>query len=214
MNTNPTFRRVFLFSATALLSAATALAQMHPGGAPGQSVPDQAPSQQQPGQATNPANGMTNGSAASFGDQAFVRQVFESDAAEVQLGQLAQQKSQSPDVKQLGQKMAENRAKLDEQLKPIAQQLSVEMPKKPSKKQKELVAKLEALSGPQFDEEYLKAVAKDNQKDEKNFQSEAGAAQNPNLQQAAKQDESILAQHQQSVEQIAQKHNVQLDAEK
>jgi putative membrane protein len=214
MNTNPTFRRVFLFSATALLSAATALAQMHPGGAPGQSVPDQAPSQQQPGQATNPANGMTNGSAASFGDQAFVRQVFESDAAEVQLGQLAQQKSQSPDVKQLGQKMAENRAKLDEQLKPIAQQLSVEMPKKPSKKQKELVAKLEALSGPQFDEEYLKAVAKDNQKDVKNFQSEAGAAQNPNLQQAAKQDESILAQHQQSVEQIAQKHNVQLDAEK
>jgi putative membrane protein len=219
MTTNHTYRRALIFSATALLSAAAALAQMQ-NGSPGQSAPNtqqQAPSQtqgQQPGQTTNPADGMTSNTGASFSDQAFVRQIFESDAAEVQLGQLAQQKSQSPDVKQLGQKMVENRSRLDDQLKPIAQKLSVDLPKKPNKKDRETIAKLETLSGPEFDQEYIKAVAKGNEKDVKDFKSEAQSAQDPNLQMAAKQDAGILAQHLQSVQQLAQAHNVELDAKK
>jgi putative membrane protein len=214
MITTRTYRRVFSLSAAALLSAAAALAQMQ-NGTPGQQpAPQTQTPAQQPGQTTNPADGMTANQGASFGDQAFVREIFESDAAEVQLGQLAQQKSQSPDVKQLGQKMVENRTRLDEQLKPIAQKLSVDLPKKPAKKDRETLAKLETLSGPEFDQEYIRAVAKDNQKDVKDFKSEATAAQDPTLQMAAKQDAGVLAQHLQSVEQLAQQHNVELDAKK
>jgi putative membrane protein len=176
-------------------------------------MPSQTPTQQ-PGQQTNPSLGMTANNGASLADQAFVASMFESDASEEHLGQLAQQKSESPDVKQLGQKMMENRTKLDEQLKPIAQKLDVAQPKKPSKKEKELMAKLEALSGPQFDEEYIKAVAKDNQQDVKDFQTEAQSASDPTLQQAAKQDAPVLAEHQQAVEKIAQTHNVAMDEKK
>lgn len=188
MITNRTYSRILMLTVTSLMAGATAIAQMQPGGPPNQQpTPGQA-NPQQPGQTTNPADGMTSNAGASFSDQSFVRSIFESDAAEVQLGQMAQQKSPSPDVKALGQRMVLNRTKLDEQLKPIADKLSVEKPKEPSKKDRQEIAKLEELSGPQFDEEYLKAVAKDNQKNVKDFQSEAQTAQDPALQQAAKQD--------------------------
>lgn len=215
--TYPKFQRALIFSATAVLGAATALpfaasAQMNPGtGAMQQGTPAQTPQiQTQPGQADAPAPGMTTTTGASMADQAFVSEIFESDKAQVELGQLAQQKSQSADVKQLGQKMAENRAKLDQQLKPLADKMDVKMPKEPSKKEREEIAKLETLSGPEFDQEYLKAVAKDNEKDVKDFETESTAATDPNLQQAAKADAPVLAQHQKALEQIAQTHNVEL----
>jgi predicted outer membrane protein len=110
--------------------------------------------------------------------------------------------------------MMENRAKLDDQFKAIAQKLDVHAPKKPSRKEKETMAKLEALSGPQFDEEYIKTVAKDNEKDLKSFQTEAQSASDPNLQQAAKEDAPVLAEHQQAVEKIAQTHSVAVDGKK
>lgn len=214
MNANRTYRRILTFSAAALLAGAAATAQAPPGGGAGQqSMPSQAPSAQ-PGQQPDPSMGMSTNTGASLADQAFVASVFESDAAEVQLGQLALQKSQSADVKQLGQRMVDNRTKLDEQLKPIAEKLSVRKPKEPSKKERELIAKLEALSGPQFDAEYIKAVAKDNQQSVKDFNSEAQSAQDPNLQHAAKMDAPVLAQHLQAVEQIAQTHNVAIDEKK
>jgi putative membrane protein len=170
----------------------------------------QQPQQQQP--TLGGLNGTPTTSGASRGDQMFVESIFKSDAVEVQLGQLAQQKSQSDDVKQFGQKMVENRTKLDEQLKPIADKLEVQKPKEPSKKDRQLIARLESLSGPQFDEEYIKAVVKDNQQDVKDFKSEAESAQDTNLQQAAKMDATVLAQHLQAAVQIAQTHNVAIEA--
>jgi len=205
-----------MFSATALLAGTTAFAQMQPGGGAGQQpMPSQTP--QTPGAQPTPgagigALGMNN--TASPTDQAFVQTVMESDAAEVQLGQLAQQKSQSDDVKQFGQKMVENRTRLNDQLKPIADKLDIREPKEPSKKDRQLIAKMEALSGPQFDEEYIKAVVKDQRQDVKAFKSASESAQDPNLQQAAKQDSTVIASHLQAIEQIAQTHNVAVDEKK
>jgi putative membrane protein len=204
-----------LFSATVLLASVTALAQNSTPGGMSQQPSQQQQQQQQPSAGHLPGAGPAGAATdnqPSPSDQYFVRFVLESDVAEVQLGQLAQQKSQSEDVKQFGQQIAENRTKLDDQFKPIAQQLQVSAPKEPPKKDKQLIAKLEGLSGPQFDEEYIKAVAKDLLQDVKQFKSEAQSAQNPNLQQTAKQDASILAQQLQEIEQIAQSHNVTIDA--
>jgi putative membrane protein len=219
MTTKRTYGRIFLLSASALLligGTVTAQAQQTGNMGPQQQQQPTQPGQLpgQVGQNPTAASGMTTSTDASIADQAFVSSVFESDAAEEHLGQLAQQKSESADVKELGQKMMENRTKLDEQLKPLAQKLEVSAPKKPSKKEKELMAKLEALSGPQFDEEYLRAVAKNNEEDVKNFQTEAQSASDPMLQATAKQDAPVLAAHQQAVEKIAQNHNVAMDEKK
>jgi putative membrane protein len=206
MHANRSSIRILIFTA-AFLAAAVVYGQQ-PGAQP---MPNQQPQQQ-----TTPGglNGIPTANAAAPGDQMFVESIFMSDAAEVQLGQLAQQKSQSDDVKQLGQRMVQNRTRLDEQLKPIAEKLEVSKPKEPSKKDRQLIAKLESLTGPQFDEEYIKAVVKDNRQDVKDFNTEAESAQDPNLQQAAKMDAPVLAQHLQIAEQIAQTHNVTIDTKK
>jgi putative membrane protein len=210
MNTKPTYCRILILPAAAFFAGTLAFAQMQPG-TPGQQ-PNAPSQQQQPAQPNAGGDaGATGGvpnNEAAYSDQAFLRQVYESDAAQVQMGQLAQEKSQSPDVKQLAQGMVMNRTRLDEQLKPLADKMSVEKPKQPAKKDREVIAKLETLSGPQFDEEYIKAVAKNNQKDVKDFNTEAQSSQNPTLQMAAKQDAPVLARHQEAIEQLAQKHNV------
>jgi len=148
----------------------------------------------------------------SFGDEAFVRSVLERDAGDLQLGQLAQQKSQSDDVKQLAQKIVAARTNLDTQFKPIAQSFEVSQPKSPAKKDKQLIARLEALSGPQFDEEFLKALAKMHHQDIKDFGAEAQTAEDPRIKSLAQQDGGELSQQLQSIQQVAQAHNVALDA--
>lgn len=207
----PLANKVLLISASAILAGATAVAQMPPGGGSqppaGQQMPTPMPNA--------PGGDNTATTAQQFSDQAFVRKALEGGDAEVQLGQLAEQKSQSADVKQFAAKMVSDHGQLgDKMMKPIARKLGVDEPKGPSKKDKQLMAKLESLSGPQFDEEYIKAMVKDHRQDLKDFQDEAKMAADPNLQQAAQVGSKMISQHLQLIEQIAQSHNVTADNEK
>jgi putative membrane protein len=209
MITKRMYSRLLLCSAFTILLNAMAVAQYQPGGA-GQQQPNM------PTQPTNPSTGTMGpdnslATQQASADQAFVRKALEGGATEVQLGQLAQQKSQSEDVKQFGQKMVEDHTQLGEQMKPIAQQLGVKEPKGPSKKDKQLIAKLEGLSGPQFDEAYIQAMIKDHKEDLKEFKNEAQSASNQNVKQAAQQGAGVISQHLQMIEQIAQNHNVATD---
>lgn len=174
-----------------------------------------APSQQPaPGMASP---GMTPGTAQTSGqyaDQSFVSKALSGGEAEVQLGQLAQQKSQSQDVKQFAQKMVSDHSQMgDKWFKPIAKQMGVSVPKGPDKKDKKLIEKLQGLSGQDFDHQYIQAMVKDHQKDLKDFQNEAQAAQDPSVKQAAQQGATIIEQHLQMIEQIAKNHNVPMEGQ-
>lgn len=172
----------------------------------------QQPSMQNQQPATNPTSPMDAGmaNAQSLDDQDFLRKALQGGDAEVQLGQLAQQKSQSDDVKQFAQKMVQDHTALGNKvMKPVAQQLGVKEPKGISKKDKELVATLSQLSGAQFDQEYIKAMVKDHKQDLKDFKSEAEMSQNSNVKRVAEIGEKLISQHLQLIEQIAQKHNVE-----
>ena len=211
-------KKIWLCFASALLSGAMVLAQSTPGGGGGQSP--SVPPSLQPSTGNTPSRGPgeTPGTAPTgqgFGDQAFVSKGMEGNAAEVQLGQLAQEKSQSNDVKQFGQKMVSDHSQMNEKwFKPVAKQLGVSEPKGPSKKDKKLVEKLQGLSGPQFDTEYIQAMLKDHKSDLKDFQNEAQMAQDPNVKQIAQQGTNIIQQHLQLIEQIAQAHNVPVEGKK
>jgi putative membrane protein len=208
--------RVLLLTAGILFSGAFVIAQ-DPGGMPGgggsggmqQPTPGTAPGY--PGAQPMPGSGGAMANPASMADQAFIRQMMESDAVEVQLGQMAQEKSQSDDVKQFAQKMVENRKRLDDQLAPLAKRLDVSQPKGPDKKMKQEIAKLQTLSGQQFDEEYIRTIAKGHEKDVKNFKQAADVSQDPSVQRTAQADAPIIEQHYQAIQKIAQTHNVQID---
>lgn len=201
--------RILLCSAAALLTALPALAQQAPsGGMPSQQQP-QTPTPGMQGPGAYPGTAATPQQA---GDQEFVSKALEGGDTEVQLGQLAQQKSQSEDVKQFGQKMVQDHSQMgDKWFKPLAKQLGVSEPKGPSKKDKKLIARLQGLSGNDFDTEYIKAMVKDYQEDLKDFQSEAQTTQDPNVKQVAQQGQNVISQHLQMIEQVAKNHNVPVE---
>jgi len=204
--------RILLGSTTIFLASAMAIAQTQPGSPGGQQQPT-SPQQSPSSMGTaGPSSGISD--QQSMMDQAFVRKALEGGNTEVQLGQLAQQKAQSDDVKQFAQRMVQDHTQLGDQMKPLAQQLGVNEPKGPSKKDKELMAKLQGLSGQQFDDAYIKAMLKDHKQDLKEFKDVAETTQNPNVKQAAQQGAGMISQHLQLIQQIAQSHNITDDKSK
>ena len=206
---------VFLLVAAVVIWAAAcvvALAQQGPSGAGqdqqsesgsmDQQAPAGAPSSSTPDSYTpNTANPQT------FADQSFLRTTLEDNMAQEQMGQLAAQKSQSEDVKQFGQNMAQIHKQLTGQIMPLARKLGVSQPKEPSKKDREEIQKMQALSGPDFDAAFLRAMLKEQKSDLKDFK-DAENSSDPNVQRLAKMDDPILADHLQILERIAQSHNV------
>ena len=204
-----------LAGAALFLMGAAALAQQ-PGMGGGQNAPaQQQPMPGQPGAPDSMAPGTPDTSAeqsaSKYADNSFVEDTLKTDNAQVAMSQLAQQKSSSDDVKQFGEKMVQVHTQLDNQLMPLAKQLQVSEPKGPAKKEKQEIAKLETLSGPQFDTEYIQAMAREQQHALKTFQDEAKQSQNSPAAQAAKMDEPVLSQHFQVLQKLAQAHNVPLD---
>jgi putative membrane protein len=210
-------RQFSRISSLAVLSLAgiAALAQMPAGGGGmQQSSPNQQqPATNQPGGPGNPNTGMPSDQqpAPSVADQAFLEDTLQADVTQVQMSQLAQQKSTSDDVKQFSQQIVQLHTQLDNQLKPLAKQLEVSAPQKPSKKEKQEIDKLEALSGPDFDAAYLQAMAKEQQHTLKEFKSEE-STQNPMIQKATKIDEPVLTQQLQVLQNLAQTHNIPLES--
>lgn len=205
-----TVRTMWLCSPVLLLSTAM-LAQAPPSG--GGQQPNM-PSQQQPNApgAYPGASPATAPTEQDFGEKAFVSKALQGGETEVELGKLAQEKSQSADVKQFAQKMVSDHSQMGEKwFKPVAQQMGVSEPKGPSKKDKKLIEKLQGLSGPQFDTEYIQAMLKDHKEDLKDFQNQAQSAQNPVVKQIAEQGQKIISMHLQLIEQIAQAHNVPIE---
>jgi putative membrane protein len=207
-------RADILLAAAVLLAGAVAIAQQ-PGGSGTSPSSSSAPQQQAPPSSNTPsASGMPDATAQSYGDQSFLHKTLEDNLAQEQMGQLAAQKSQSDDVKQFGQKMAQIHEQLTNQLMPVAKKLGVDEPKNPSKKDRQEIEKMQALSGPEFDAAFIKAMLRDQQEDLKGFKTEADGAQDPNVQQLAKMDEPVLSQHLQVLQQLAQTHNVTAESEK
>lgn len=155
----------------------------------------------------NSSNQDPTGTAAMM-DKAFVRQALQGGMAEIQLGQLALQKSSNPDVKQFAQKMVDDHTKLGDAMKPVAEQMKVKAPDSLSGKDKSKVAKLTALNGDAFDKAYIKDMVKDHKQDEKDFKQEADNTSNPTLKSLASQGDQMIGQHLQMIEEIAQKNNV------
>jgi len=148
-----------------------------------------------------------NGPAAMM-DKAFVRQALQGGMAEVQLGQLALQKSSNPDVKQFAQKMVDDHTKLGDALKQVAQQMNLKQPDSLSGKDKSTIAKMNALNGDEFDKAYIKNMLKDHKQDDKEFKQEANNTSNPALKDLVSKGGQMIDQHLQMIEQIAQKNDI------
>jgi predicted outer membrane protein len=96
--------------------------------------------------------------SAEVPDAKFYRDAAEGGMAEVAMGNLAQQKAQSPSVKDYGAQMVKDHSAANEKLKALAQSKNITLPANPSVAEMEAKAKLEALSGQSFDKTYIKGM--------------------------------------------------------
>jgi putative membrane protein len=161
-----------------------------------------------PAAAQSGMSGAQASTQASAADKHFVEKALQGGTAEVKLGQLASEKASSEDVKEFGQKMVEDHTKLGDQMKQVAEQVSVSPPSGLSPQDEALYTRLQGLSGDQFDKTYIKAMVKDHRTDLNEFKKEATAGKSPEVKDAAEQGEKVIASHLRMIEQIAQKHNV------
>lgn len=207
-------RTALLCATTAIVPAAltfapaTSLAQMGaPAGAPPPTPAAQTNQQMQP---ANSASQMdpTQAGASAMQDRAFVDDIAKGDMAEVQLGQLAEQKGSSPEVKQLAQKMVDDHTRLGQQMQPIESALQLKPPKKIDKKDQKELAKLNTLSGDAFDKEYLSCLVEDHEKDLKELKLEQSSTANAQLKQVAAKLEQLTEGHLAMVKQVAEAKGV------
>ena len=107
-------------------------------------------------------------------DQDFMTKAAHGGHLEVAAGKLADSKATNADVKQFGWRMIQDHGEAGEELKRIARSKGVTLPEEPDATQKDLLKKLEAAAGPDFDRLYIsEAGVKDHEADVALFTDQA-----------------------------------------
>jgi len=135
------------------------------------------------------------------GDRKFIENAAEDGMKEVELGKLAQQKAQEPQVKQLAETIVKDHQEANQKLMTIAQTLGVDLSKqqKPDA-HKKTMDDYQKLSGADFDRKFVDEMVRDHRKDAKAFDDAAKNAKDPQLKSFAGEVAPKLHQHLQMAE--------------
>ncbi len=147
------------------------------------------------------------GSSAAA-DKTFLMQADEGNTAEISASQIALRKSKNADVKAYAQQMITDHQKLRSDMAPLASQMGVTAPQPLNETHKAEAKRLMALSGKDFDMEYIKAMDMDHHKTLGMFQNEAKTTQNEQLRSAVTQATPVIQQHTDMADQMAGKMNI------
>ena len=99
--------------------------------------------------------------------------------------------------------MVDDHSKANDQLKQVAQQQHIDIPTELNAKDKATKAKLEKLSGEQFDRAYMKDMVQDHRKDVSEFERASKTAKDPAVKSFAEQTLPTLREHLKEAQKIA-----------
>ncbi len=119
------------------------------------------------------------------------------------MGQLAQDKAASSDVKQFGQTLTTDHMKANAELKRIAQQQNIQLPSVPTKSGAIAGQKLQDLSGAKFDEAFVHHQIADHKNDIEAFRREARSGSDPAMKAFAEKTLPVLEKHLRIAESLA-----------
>jgi putative membrane protein len=105
--------------------------------------------------------------------QKFIKSAIQGNYAEVDVGNLAQEKGASDAVKQYGGMLVKDHSEANEKAKQVATQLGVTPPTGASVTQKAKYLKLKVLSGATFDRTFVSDMVRDHQTDINAYQNQA-----------------------------------------
>ena len=129
---------------------------------------------------TTPTGG---GSSLSEKDKTFMKKAAKGGMMEVAMGQVAEQKAQSEDVKSFGKRMVADHGKANDELKSIASKKGFQLPSK------EHTVKWTS------DKAYMDAMVKDHEKDLAEFKEEASNGSDPDVKKFADDTAKMVQEH-------------------
>ena len=128
-------------------------------------------------------------------DKKFLTEASQGSYDEIQLGKLAEQKATNPDVKAFGQRMVTDHAKLNQKIKPYADEWGIAAPTALSPDAQKEYDKLNGMSGADFDKEYIADMVSDHSKDLDAFTKEVKDTKDAKFRTTVEQGKSVVAAH-------------------
>lgn len=133
-------------------------------------------------------------------DSMFLNKATMGGLAEVQAGQLAEQKGSRPDVKQFANQMVKDHGEANSEMAQLASAKGVTIPAVPDAQHAAAMQRLSQLSGTQFDRQYMKGQVTDHKTTVALFKQEANSGRDPQLRAYAQKYLPILQHHLQMAE--------------
>ena len=143
------------------------------------------------------------GVAADSPDASFYKKAAEGGIAEVDAGNLAQQKSNNAQVKDFAAMMVKDHSAANEKLKTLAASKNITLPTTPSLGQMAEKAKLDVLSGDTFDKSYIRGQVKDHKETITLFKKESASGQDADAKAFATATLPTLQHHLKAIRAIA-----------
>jgi putative membrane protein len=135
-------------------------------------------------------------------DRIFVSEAASGGIAEVALGQLAERNASSGTVRDFGRRMVKEHSQANDELTTIAKAQGLTPPTDMDSTHAALRTRLERVTGPAFDNQYINGQVEDHAMQLALFRKEAEEGQNPQLKAFAQKYEDIVAEHEQMAQQI------------
>jgi putative membrane protein len=108
--------------------------------------------------------------ASAEDSKQFVKDVVQSNIAEVKMGELAQQKGTAADVKDFGKMLASDHAKGRDKAIGVAKTMNVDAPKEEKTDATKALERLSGLSGATFDRDFTEHMVMVHQKNVESFE--------------------------------------------
>jgi predicted outer membrane protein len=155
------------------------------------------------GQSTAAGATAATGAKLGSGDQKILKDIAMADMAEIEGGKLAQSKGQSSEVKAFGQQMIDDHTSNLNDVKALAEARGVTLPTEPDAKHKAMAAKLEKMSGADFDKAYMKqAGVQDHKTVHAKLMADKKKAKDADVKALVEKTEPVVAQHLKSAQQM------------
>lgn len=207
MEKNKVLKAIISASAAALMfNALPASAQTSPANDPAVNGATQAGANQSGMSGAAGATGSSASTTVTSADKKALMDVATANINEIAAGKIAVTKAQSPEVKAFAQQMIDDHSKSLTEVQTLAQAKGVTLPTEPDAKHKAMAAKLEKLSGADFDKAYMKnGGLADHKMVHAMLMKDEKAAKDPDVKALVAKTAPVVEQHLKSAQSIADK---------
>jgi putative membrane protein len=136
-----------------------------------------------------------NSQTGTMNDPDFVTEAAVGGMAEVELGRLAANKAQNPEVKKFAQQMIADHTKSNNELKTLAGGKNMTLPTELDAKHKSTMTELQGLSGAAFDKAYIAGQLADHERTVKLFQGQSQSGTDAEIKAFAAKNLPALQMH-------------------